>query len=336
MPDRLRVGLAGAGWVAGYHLEAYRVLGSIVEVVAIADPEIGRAEERAREFGIEKTYADVNAMLERTEIDILDVATPRETHVAATFAGISAGLPVLCQKPFAPDFPTAELFYRSHPDALIMVHDNWRFRPHYRTLGNWLRDGLIGAVTKIECRAVTSGLIADEPGNYPALLRQPMLAGLRRMLLMEILLHHIDTLRFLFGEFAFESCAGARRCPAILGEDRVEMHLRTDSGAQVLVLGDFCAPGAPPLLSDHVVVTGESGTIELQGSGLELNGRQARVETIDLGADYRQSYVDAISHFINQTRLSAPYETSLSDHLETLRLVEMGYSAMQESGLATH
>src|SRR4029077_10527147 len=76
----LKVALAGAGMISWYHLTAWRHLGERVELVAVCDPNEGKARSRAQEFGIAKIYAERDAMLAGEAIDALDVATPRETH----------------------------------------------------------------------------------------------------------------------------------------------------------------------------------------------------------------------------------------------------------------
>lgn len=63
---------------------------------------------------------------------------------------------------------------------------------------------------------MASGPVADARGKYPALERQPMPAGLERMLLVKILIHHIDTLRFLLGPLDYRGCRGECGCPAIV------------------------------------------------------------------------------------------------------------------------
>ncbi|MGH6923622.1 MAG: Gfo/Idh/MocA family protein [Propylenella sp.] len=261
MSPPLRVGLAGAGWVSEHHLNAYAALGGKAIVVAIADPNRAAAERRAAAFGIGHVFASVEDMLSAVELDALDVAAPRETHVPICVAGVGAGLPILCQKPFAPTFEDAYAFFAAHPTARVMVHDNWRFRSHYRQIASWIRDGSVGRIRSVECHVKTSGLIRDGSGRYPALERQPMLAGLKRMLLMEVMIHHVDTLRYLLGPLSLIGCVAGKSCDAIAGEDRATLLMKDASGASVALIGDFMSPLSPPTLRDALTISGERGYI---------------------------------------------------------------------------
>src|SRR4051812_15605479 len=103
----LRVGLVGAGWVTQHHLAAWAGLKGRARVVAIADPNPAAAAARARDFGIEQTFASAQEMFERAELDAVDVAAPREAHAAVVRLAADKGLAVLCQKPLAPTLDQA-------------------------------------------------------------------------------------------------------------------------------------------------------------------------------------------------------------------------------------
>ena len=100
----------------------------------------------------------------------------------------------------------------------FMVHENWRFRPHYRRIAGWLREERVGRIRTATMTLLTSGLIVDGSGRAPAIERQPMFATLERLLVMEVVIHHVDTLRFLLGPLTLAQRrdrtivrAGARR-----------------------------------------------------------------------------------------------------------------------------
>lgn len=326
MSGRLRVGLAGAGWVSEHHLEAWSRLMDRAEVVAVADPDREAAARRAEAYGLPATYGSVAAMLEHETLDAIDVATPRETH--ATICGLAArcGVDILCQKPLAPTLPEAEALAADVGDRVrLMVHENWRFRPHYRRIHGWLRDGRIGAVRSAVMRILTAGLVPDEAGRLPALVRQPMMAGLERMLLMEVMIHHVDTLRFLVGPLELRGARLGRSCPELRGEDRATLLLAGDDGAAVSLVGDFMAHGYPPEQEDRLELFGTGGAIFLEGDRLRLVGPEPESLTLDLAANYKASYLGAITHFVDRLDDGAPFETAPADNLQTLAIVESAY-----------
>ena len=323
-----RIGLVGAGWVTQHHLDGYRALGDRVQVVAIADPSPAARDARAAEYAIPRAYPDAAAMLAAEELDAVDVAVPREHHAAVCLLAADRGLPILCQKPLAPTLPEAEALVARIGDRVrLMVHENWRFRPHYRHMRRWLDEGRIGRPRQAQLSILTSGLLPDADGRLPAIVRQPFMADLERMLLMEVLIHHVDALRFLLGPLTLLGATLGKSCAGIRGEDRASLAMRSADGAAVTLSGDFMAHGHPPQQLDRLDIHGEAGTIRLAAARLELI-RPDGTETVapDLDANYKASYRDTIAHFLDRLDDGAPFETAPADNLETLRIVERAYA----------
>lgn len=322
----LQVGLAGAGWVSEHHLDAWRKLGDRARVVAVADPDRAAAEARAATYGIPATFASVEDMLASTELDAVDIATPRETHRPLCRLAAHHGVDILCQKPLAPTLEEAEALVAAVGERVrLMVHENWRFRPHYRQIHAWIGEDRIGRVRSAVMRILTSGLVPDEAGELPALVRQPMMAGLERMLLMEVMIHHVDALRFLVGPLTLQGARLGRSCPAIRGEDRAALFLVGDDGAAVSLVGDFMAHGYPPEQVDRLELFGTEGAITLDGDRLTLTGAVEESRTLDLAANYKASYLGAITHFVDRLEDGGPFETAPEDNLETLAIAESAY-----------
>src|SRR5688500_19533709 len=94
----VRVGVLGAGaWARGAHIPGYR-RDARCRVVAIADMEIERARQAARDFDIPVAVADARELIGRNDIDLIDVCTPSHTHFELTWAALEAGTHVLCEK----------------------------------------------------------------------------------------------------------------------------------------------------------------------------------------------------------------------------------------------
>jgi predicted dehydrogenase len=104
-PDGVvRVGVLGAGaWARGAHLPGYR-RDPRCRLVGIADVELDRAQAAAREFEIPFATANPRQLIERTDVDLIDVCTPSHTHFELAWAALEAGKHVLCEKPVAYDF----------------------------------------------------------------------------------------------------------------------------------------------------------------------------------------------------------------------------------------
>ena len=360
MPKPLRVGIAGAGWVTQHHLASWATLSERASVVAIADPNIAAARTRAAEFGVAAVYDSVDAMLAAERLDAIDIATPRETHAPIARRAARDGLAILCQKPLAPTLAEAEALVAELAGTRLMVHENWRFRPHYRQIAGWLRQRRIGDVRTATMSLLTSGLVPRADGSLPALVRQPMLAELDRFLLMEVLIHLVDTLRFLLGPLRLAGARLGKSSSAVRGEDRAALLLETADGAAVSLVGDWMAHGYPPEQADHLEIFGTEGAITLDRDRLRLQGSAGSKDpayeepydgvgrvfrpgadeevgrvfrpgthdeeiTLDLPANYTASYTAAITHFVDRLADGAAFETGPEDNLETLRIIEAAY-----------
>src|SRR5262245_14644289 len=104
MAEVVRVGVLGAGtWARAAHLPGFR-RDPRCRLVAIADTEISRAREAAAMFEIPAVTADARELIQRNDIDLVDVCTPSHTHFELALAALEAGKHVLCEKPVAYDF----------------------------------------------------------------------------------------------------------------------------------------------------------------------------------------------------------------------------------------
>ena len=322
----LRVGLAGAGWVTQHHLAGWARLGSRARVVAIADPDARAARTRADVIAIERKFASAEEMFDQVELDAVDVATPREFHAPIVRMAAARGLAVLCQKPLAPTLAQAHALVSDVADRCrLMVHENWRFRGYYRDAAAWLREGRIGDVVQGQMTLLSSGLVADDSGSLPLIVRQPFIATLERALVTEILIHHIDTLRYLVGDLELRYARLGHLSPAMRGEDRAFITLETQRRAPISIFANLSVRGEPPGLADRLTLIGTRGTLTLAGNRLQCIGDDPLESTYDMAACYADSYAAAIAHFVACLESGAPFETSPEDNLRTLALVEAAY-----------
>ena len=294
----------------------------------MCDPDPRRAAARAEEFGIPQVYADAETMFAGQEIDALDVASPRETHATWVEAAAARGIDVLCQKPLTPTLAEAEaLVERVGARVRLMVHENWRFRPWYRDLKTWIADGLLGETELARLATISSGFLPDGTGRRPALERQPFMAREPRLMIAEVLIHHLDTMRYLCGPLRVVGARAARTLLDVAGETLAAIFLETAAGAPVTVIGTMAAPGYPPRPPDRLELIGRRGSAVLADNELRLLGPSPRSERYDADRGYQASFDGVIAHFVDCLETGAPFETGPADNLETLRLVEHAYWA---------
>jgi predicted dehydrogenase len=326
MNKPLRVGLIGAGMVSRHHLIAWAELADQARVVAIADPSSENAARRAGEFGVPALFHDAEAMLAEARLDAVDIAAPRAIHAAMVRLAAAEGLPVLCQKPLAGNLAEAEQLATEVRDRIrLMVHENWRFRGYYRDAASWLREKRIGNVKQAQLTLLTSGFLPGPDRLRPALQRQPFMRNEKRLLVAEVLIHHLDTLRMLLGPLQVTSAGLSRSCADLAGEDGAAIQLKAYGGADVTVFASFAAHGFPAAQIDRLEVLGDQGSIRLDGPLLTCSGANPEERRYDLAEEYQGAYNRTIAHFVQSLRDGTPFETAPEDNLETLKLVEDCY-----------
>jgi predicted dehydrogenase len=326
MPE-LAIALAGCGMVSRHHLIGWSKLASVgvvgARVVAVADPDRARAEARAAEFGIPAIFADVETMLRAARPDALDIAAPVGAHAALCRLAAAHRVAILCQKPLAPTLAEAAALVAGLGPVRFMVHENWRFRLPYRQALAWLAAGAIGDVVSARLAFASSGLL----GARPALARQPFLGTMPRLIVFEVLIHHLDVLRCLLGEMSVTAAVLSRAAGATLGEDTAAILLAGGSGAPILCTGTMAAAGASPIGADALEIIGTAGAIRFDGEALTLSGGRTAALAWDSGLVYQSGYDACLAHFAGALAAGTPFETAAADNLRTLGLVEAVYSA---------
>ena len=98
---KIRIGLAGCGFVSELHMHAYkRVYGVNVEVKAVA-ARGDQVVEFARRHQIPTVYRSFGDLIADREIDVVDICTPPNLHASMIVEAMQAGKHVICEKPFS-------------------------------------------------------------------------------------------------------------------------------------------------------------------------------------------------------------------------------------------
>src|SRR5262249_36656704 len=98
---KIRIGLAGCGFVSELHMYAYRrVYGVDVEVRAVA-ARGDQVIEFAQKHQIPNVYRSFGDLIADRDLDVIDICTPPNLHAAMIVEAMQAGKHVICEKPFA-------------------------------------------------------------------------------------------------------------------------------------------------------------------------------------------------------------------------------------------
>jgi predicted dehydrogenase len=148
---RPRIALIGCGGITEWHLHAYQRAG--YEVVALCDRYEDRARQRARQYyPSAAVYTDAASVLQRDDIDVVDIATHPEHRGRLIEAAIEAGKHILTQKPFVLDLEAGrELVHKARQaNVKLAVNQNGRWAPHWSYLRQALREELVGPLQAVD------------------------------------------------------------------------------------------------------------------------------------------------------------------------------------------
>lgn len=114
MHERLRVAMVGNGFMGAAHSQGWRVAPRFFDLPLqpSMDVLVGRTpahvEAAAEKWGWRETSVDWREVVERDDIDVIDIVTPGDSHAEIAIAALEAGKHVLCEKPLANSSAEAE------------------------------------------------------------------------------------------------------------------------------------------------------------------------------------------------------------------------------------
>ena len=150
----IRVGLIGSGFMGRSHAIAMRTVAAVFGLdrplvpELLADVDAATAARAGKALGIARTTGDWQALIADTDVDLVDIAAPNKLHEPMAMAAIAARRPVYCEKPLAPDAPTAFRMAAAAEAAGIptFVGFNYLKNPLTRLAREIIENGEIGDV----------------------------------------------------------------------------------------------------------------------------------------------------------------------------------------------
>ncbi len=203
----LRVGMVGYGFMGRTHsnafLQAPRFFNlpyrPVLKVLCARNAE--RAREFAANWGFESVELDWRKLVARDDVDLIDIASPNDTHAEVAIAAAKAGKMVLCEKPLGRNVQEAEAMVAAVESAEVqnMVWYNYRRVPAIVLLKHLIDEGRLGRIFHYRAQFLQDWTIsADLPQGGEGLWRlDAAVAG--SGVTGDLLAHNIDTALWLNG-----------------------------------------------------------------------------------------------------------------------------------------
>ncbi|KRB47185.1 Gfo/Idh/MocA family protein [Terrabacter sp. Root181] len=203
----LGVGMIGYAFMGRAHSQAWRNVRSYFDVpaaprlVAVAGRNEAAARDTADRFGWAGVETDWRRLLERDDIDVIDICTPGDTHAEIAVAALEAGKHVLCEKPLANSVGEAEAMVVAAEAARArgvrsMVGFTYRRVPAIAYARQLVAEGRLGRILHVRGAYLQDWLVDPESPLTWRLQKERAGSGA----LGDIGAHIVDLAQFVTGE----------------------------------------------------------------------------------------------------------------------------------------
>jgi len=203
----VRWGLIGASTIAReWVIDAIRASGG--DIVSVMSTSVERGRSYAKENGIQRHVADVDALVNDPNVDAVYISTTNELHREQAIAAARAGKHVLCEKPLAMSLQDAHAMAKAAKDAGVLLATNHHLRNASTHIA--MRDAIAaGKIGKPLAARVFHAVYLPAHLQGWRLDKPEAGAGV----ILDITVHDTDTLRFVLGRdpvevVAFSQAAG--------------------------------------------------------------------------------------------------------------------------------
>src|SRR5450759_4551046 len=150
----VRIGVVGYGMMGRAHSYAYTAAPVMrprpvrPRLVVISGRDEGKVARAAAAYGFESWTADWRELVQRPDVDIVDICTPPGTHAEIAAAAAATGKAVICEKPLAISYGQAFSAMESARTANVLnaVGFNYRRLPAVSLMKRMVDEGAVGKV----------------------------------------------------------------------------------------------------------------------------------------------------------------------------------------------
>jgi len=278
-------------------------------------------------------------MFEKENLNIVDISSPIQTHSEIAISAARRRIHLLCQKPFARTMDEAKAIIAacSTSKVKLMVHQNFRFQPFPQLLKNMIEKNELGQIfyCRIFHRIQFSPNIlpiASRDSEKIAMSHLPDYLTNKQLVLLNMVIHHLDTARFLFGEPIRIYVNTSQVNPHSSGEDHVICLLEyrnmvchieeswVTRGEEQIGFRLEGTDGSVEIMNEEFHHWKSDGTHEHQSLSELFPG--ITTKTLD-----NYSFKLVQQHFVDCIINNKIPQTNGEDNLKTLNLVFKGYES---------
>jgi predicted dehydrogenase len=210
MSKTLSIGMIGYGFMGRAHSNAYRKVGNFFDLPYKLNLKAACARDTAKlkafadQWGYESTETNWRKLVERKDVDVIDICVPNNLHLEIAIAAAQAGKMILCEKPLAMNAEEGEAMCQAVERAGVpnIVWYNYRRVPAVTLAKQLIDEGRLGRIFHYRAVFLQDWTIsADLPQGGAALWRLDVAAA-GSGVTGDLLAHCIDTALWLNGSIA--------------------------------------------------------------------------------------------------------------------------------------
>ncbi|KAA9149176.1 Gfo/Idh/MocA family oxidoreductase [Microbacterium lushaniae] len=329
MTGKVRIGLIGAGGIAGAHVAGFRRNPETVELAAVADPVRESAEKRRGDDEGVRIFADYREMIAAGGLDAVDICLPHHLHADAVIAAADAGLHVLCEKPLCLTLEEAEAISAAveRSGVTVMCAHNQLFLPAVAEAKRLIDSGVLGRV--YEVRTTDSFFNDFTPESMGWRARAETSGGGE---LIDTGYHPLYLMQHLAGGAPVEVAAmlSRHRLEFMEGEDSAQVLVRYDNG----VVGHVVTSWAyePALGTEKFSLVAERGS--LSSDGTTLTYRMRGEEPVTREFEPVHEFAAEVAHFADSVRDGTRPIQTHEEGIDVLGVILAAYESSLTGSIA--
>src|SRR5918993_546473 len=161
--QRTKVAILGAGFITDIHMESYHRFIPEAEVVAVYARSPVKAKAFAEKYKIPAWFDDIDAIINESGCEVVDICLPNFLHATATLKAAAAGKHIIIEKPLAVTLEEADEMISACKKAgvKLMYAEELCFAPKYERVRQLVKEGAIGEVFMLKQSEKHSGPHSD-------------------------------------------------------------------------------------------------------------------------------------------------------------------------------
>lgn len=238
----LNIGLVGYGFMGRTHSNGYKRVNDFfpeLEHRPVLKAVCGRTAEKAQEFADQWQYESIETdwrkLIERSDIDAIDICTPNNSHKEIAIAAAEAGKMILCEKPLALNPAEGEEMVAAVEKAGVpnTVWYNYRRVPAVTMAKQLIDEGRLGRIFHYRANFLQDWTISDDVPQGGAALWRLDAAAAGSGVTGDLLAHCIDTALWLNGSIQNVTA---------MTETFIKERMHTETGKkEPVTIDDACA-----------------------------------------------------------------------------------------------